>query len=650
METSNDGTPSSCNPVRVLRFQIPKNHTPTWLDIVVNDRDRNEDEEQEQHIERNVKDETIAKVRELYRKTNDVTSLRIGPNTRLENVRLYSVKYPGPSYNLIMISCYGRCVVKYYQNEAAILTTQNNEVFPKIGSIIVAVNGYMIPYGEPFSTVVPLMKSLIDNNPPVTVIFAEDKEFISYFTEEVVPNIKEEDSNWFTNPEETDRAKAKTTTQSICEQQKQKPTIDMKVSADDNLLSRSKRRRLKDGKSSRDELSVDNDGHTKNISVNKNGLFDQLPDLVKKSVVSYLPKVSRAVLAASLRGRLSFLFNDTWDTIDFNDMEKNAASRFTDEDIHSILTVTDSVNCLMRINLANLTQITGSGLCVLNGSSVLEHIDLSLVPENHRASDIEENRLKEDVICSLLDSIMSIEGSSLAYINLPKTWLTQPSQIINEFIRRYKQYMREKSFQCLKCNRICQNDIGYFTLAGSDTVDGVLSDTCHTCSARIGRCCAPTIVSDELFHVCEVCEKGFCSSCKPMTECCICEENVCTKCCTGVCRRCDTVFCSATCENELNSWTNYTCSCCKKISCSECPDGGFHECVDCNKKNCFDCNDVEGNVQLCGLCGISSCLDCKLKRVKEAELGGSDGESCVQCKGMVFSKMFKKYITADTKG
>ena len=57
---------------------------------------------------------------------------------------------------------------------------------------------------------------------------------------------------------------------------------------------------------------------------------------------------------------------------------------------------------------------------------------------------------------------------------------------------------------------------------------------------------------------------------------------------------------------------------------------------------------MEGNVQLCGLCGISRCLDCKLKCVKEAELGG--GEACVQCKGMVFSKMFKNYITADTKG
>ena len=638
IKNSNDDDGTCCNPVRVLRFQIPKKHTPTWLDIVVNDRDRNE--EQEQQIYRNVKDEnvdTIAKVRELYRKTNDVTSLRfIGPNVLLENIRLYSVEYPGPAYGFIMISCNGRCVVKEYQNESVgFLTTKNNDVYPKIGSIIVAVNGHRIPYCGPFTQVLAYMIAVMKNSPPVTVIFAEDDDFISYFKEDFLPNLEE-----LKRSQEIDHANSKQTTKtpSICKlQEKQKPDINTEIPT--------KRRRLNDGKSSRDEQSVD-DGHTKSIAVNKNGLFNQLPDLVKKSVVSYLPKLSRAVLASSLRGRLSFLFNDTWDTIDFNDMEKNAASRFTDEDIHSILTVTDSVNCLKRINLANLTQITGSGLCVLNGSSVLEHIDLSLVPENHRASDIEENRLKEDVICSLLDSIVSSDGSSLSYINLPKTWLTQPSQMMQVFIRRFKQYMREKSFQCLKCNRICQNDIGYFTLAGSDT-DGVFSDTCHACSARYGRCCAPTIVSDELFHVCKVCEKGFCSSCKPMTECCICEENVCTECCTGVCPRCDTVFCSAACENEL-TWTSYTCSCCKKISCSECPDGGFHECVDCNKKNCFDCNDVEGNVQLCGLCGISSCLDCKLKRVNEAELGG--GEACVQCKGMVFSKMFKKYIIADTKG
>jgi len=638
METLNDddGTPSSVNPVRVLRFQMPKNHTPTWLDIVINNRDRTE--EQQQLIKKHTKNEnvdTIAKVREMYRKTNDITSLRIGPNIRLENVRLYSVKYPGPIYGFIMVSCNGRCVVKGRQNESVgFLTTKNNEVYPKIGSIIVAVNGYVIPYNASFNKIMGLMKNIIAI-PPVTVIFAEDDEFISYFKEDFLPNLEEIKRSQGINHA---NSKPTTETQTICKlKQNQKPDINTEIPT--------KRRRLTDGKGSRDEQSV---GHTKSISVNKNGLFDQLPDLVKKLVVSYIPKVSRAVLASSLKGRLSFLFNEIWDTIDFNDMEQSVASRLTDEDIQNILVVTDSANCLKRINLANLTQITGSGLSILYGSSVLEHIDLSLVPEHHKASFIEEHQLKEDVICSLLDSIMSMEGSSLSYINLPKTWLTQSSQMINEFIRRYEQYMREKSFQCLKCNRICQNDIGYFTLAGSDT-DGVLSDTCHTCSARFGRCCAPTIVSDELFHVCKVCEKGFCSSCKPMTECCVCEENVCTECCAGVCGRCDTVFCSAACENEL-TWTSYTCSCCKKISCSECPDGGFHECADCNKKNCFDCNDVEGNVQLCGLCGISSCLDCKLKRVNESELGAGDGESCVQCKGMVYTKMFKKYIIADTKG
>ena len=51
------------------------------------------------------------------------------------------------------------------------------------------------------------MKALMRNNSPVTVIFAEDDEFISYFTEDFLPNIKED---WVTIPEESKRMNAKT--------------------------------------------------------------------------------------------------------------------------------------------------------------------------------------------------------------------------------------------------------------------------------------------------------------------------------------------------------------------------------------------------------------------------------------------------------
>lgn len=80
---------------------------------------------------------TISQVRELYRESGVMAKLKIDPTVQFKGLRIYSVQYPGPTYGLIMVSCNGRVVVKSHQ------TSQPNQ--PKIGSIIVGVNGHLIP-------------------------------------------------------------------------------------------------------------------------------------------------------------------------------------------------------------------------------------------------------------------------------------------------------------------------------------------------------------------------------------------------------------------------------------------------------------------------------------------------------------------------
>ena len=162
-------------PGRVLRYKIPATHNPTWIHILpyldpkqgwvrrtlstgqvtytlpktqaVNHDDDNNEDQNRSNKKRKVEDEapTIPQIRELFRETRDMTSLKIEPNFRFNNLRAYTVKYPGPRYNLLLLSCNGRVVVKGYQTDGKNIMTDNIVQYPKIGSIIVAANGYVIP-------------------------------------------------------------------------------------------------------------------------------------------------------------------------------------------------------------------------------------------------------------------------------------------------------------------------------------------------------------------------------------------------------------------------------------------------------------------------------------------------------------------------
>ena len=81
---------------------------------------------------------TMGQLRESYRGCRVLENLRIPSGTHLSNPRLYSVRYPGPNYGLIMIQCNGRVCIKCHNS-------RNPPARPRIGSIIVALNDQLIP-------------------------------------------------------------------------------------------------------------------------------------------------------------------------------------------------------------------------------------------------------------------------------------------------------------------------------------------------------------------------------------------------------------------------------------------------------------------------------------------------------------------------
>lgn len=127
---------------------------------------------------------TIAETRQLYLDSGVMAKVLLDPTVRFNKLRVYTVRYPGPSYGLIMVSYNGRVIVRSFNASRA----NHNWSKPEVGSIIVAINGLVIPHGAPFGKILQYMKNVM-MRPPVTVTFAEDDEFTSMFIEDIVPNM-----------------------------------------------------------------------------------------------------------------------------------------------------------------------------------------------------------------------------------------------------------------------------------------------------------------------------------------------------------------------------------------------------------------------------------------------------------------------------
>lgn len=81
---------------------------------------------------------SISQLRELYRESGVMGTRSIGPHVQFNNLRIYTLSCPGPTYGLVMVQCSGRIIVKSHQPE-------NSKDIARIGSILVSVNGHLIP-------------------------------------------------------------------------------------------------------------------------------------------------------------------------------------------------------------------------------------------------------------------------------------------------------------------------------------------------------------------------------------------------------------------------------------------------------------------------------------------------------------------------
>ena len=179
----------------------------------------------------------------------------------------------------------------------------------------------------------------------------------------------------------------------------------------------------------------------------------ELPDALLVNVAHYLAKPSVAMFAVAMAETSSNIWQPTqtsnaiisaasyrwsrvetvtatnqWQEIDFRDIEESLSSKLTDDDMHSILMCIDAIHNLKILKLIGCSGITGSGLEPLTGSTVLEWIDFS---KDVRPPTLPPSRISDDVVISILESIIESPQSKLKYIHFPGMSIDKKNSFLN---------------------------------------------------------------------------------------------------------------------------------------------------------------------------------------------------------------------------
>ena len=195
---------------------------------------------------------------------------------------------------------------------------------------------------------------------------------------------------------------------------------------------------------------MDNDNNNPVDRLHLTNLHDSL--LV--NVANYLAKPSVAMFAVAMAGASSKIWQPTetsnaiisaasywwsragttntatnqWQEIDFGRIEESLSSKLTDDDVHSILMCVDAIHDLKVLKLIGCSNITGSGLEPLSGSTVLEWIDFS---KDIRPPTVPVTRISDDVVISILESIIESPQNKLQCIHFPAMSIDKKNSFVN---------------------------------------------------------------------------------------------------------------------------------------------------------------------------------------------------------------------------
>jgi len=285
--------------------------------------------------------------------------------------------------------------------------------------------------------------------------------------------------------------------------------------------------------------------------------ISNLPDGILCYVASYLAQPSRALFAVAMTSPskswtkdnfttdskhqqtiASILSSGTWDTLDFEDIEKSLTEKLTDDDVHAVLKCISAQDVLKKLKLTGCINITGRGLQVLRGSAVIEYIDLSLVKQFESPKLDPEPMISEADVIPILDSIVSANSNSLKMISddyvldsivsednnslqmivFPKKWREAKTNELTQFLINYNQLLESRKPSCSRCDRDLPGENEMVVYKDDDHFYGTQSYCCYKCFAH---CCYECVEEVDGLSCCDTCEREYCEDCVAFKgECC----------------------------------------------------------------------------------------------------------------------------------
>ncbi|KAL7535191.1 hypothetical protein ACHAWF_005085 [Thalassiosira exigua] len=404
----------------------------------------------------------------------------------------------------------------------------------------------------------------------------------------------------------------------------------------------------------------------------------RFPDVVLATVAGYLTKTERGLVAVAMTASASTWSETNWkispseasrivagakpteeikidygsrdwkmqsklkksyqqDFFDVEDIDKCLASRLTDGDIGGLLVCLDAVHTLKKFKLNGCVDIVGHGLEPLRGSTVLEQLDLSLVPSDGAWGVspvlVHVPSISDEAVVPLLGSLIG----TLKHLQLPKKWRVGQSALLTQFLDDYNRELNNREIGCSHkhygsppCGSTCAPADENPWIPQSGEHYGIMPRTCYACNKSY----CEEHEEDEILGVCESCEKAFCSNCHKSAICDSCYKLTCWHCTRiSTCALCEMDLCADCCQV-------FWCDGCDEPICEECSPFFLCDHSGCNSGYCTSCSDDdEDAVKECSTCKKSFCFEHLISNVRGWE---KDETVCEGCSKRALSGMERK--------
>lgn len=180
------------------------------------------------------------------------------------------------------------------------------------------------------------------------------------------------------------------------------------------------------------------------------------------------------------------------------------AFKFMDVDLAALLVCIDAVKAS---KYWDCVIVTVTLVEVWNLYAVLQYWNkLSIVIEPFLSMH-PISMISEEAIIPILGSIIEASGNSLKQLQLPRAWIRNKSQMLNDFLSRYNQRMNDKQLPCSACTEIVQgaNHHPWIYVSGRNKNYGLQNYTCYDCkkqschgAVKVHKCLAFAIIATKM--------------------------------------------------------------------------------------------------------------------------------------------------------